>query len=206
MFSDRERALDIVSAVTGGRMHPVYLRIGGVAEDLPPGWEKMFSDFVEYLPARLDEYDRMMMKNSILKARTVGVGAMTTAEAVSWGLTGPNLRATGLAWDWRKKRPYGGYEPRFEFDVPVGSRGDCYDRAAVRVEEMRQSLRIIKQCVKNMPAGEYKSRHPLTTPPIKARTMTDIETLIGHFLGVGWGPVVPAGEASVMTEGGKRQL
>ena len=127
---------------------------------------------------------------------------MTTGQAIDWGVTGPNLRATGLDWDWRKKRPYSGYE-RFEFDIPTGRRGDCYDRAAVRVEEMRQSLRIIRQCVDNMPAGEHKSRSPLATPPLKAHTLADIETLITHFLGVSWGPVIPAGEASVMTKGAK---
>jgi NADH-quinone oxidoreductase subunit C/D len=202
MFSDRERALDIIEAVTGARMHPGYFRIGGLADDLPGGWEKMFREFLAYLPRRLDEYDAMMMKNGILKARTVGVGAMTTAQAIDWGVTGPNLRATGLDWDWRKKRPYSGYE-RFEFDIPTGTRGDCYDRAAVRVAEIRQSLRIIQQCVNNMPAGEHKSRSPLATPPIKGRTLADIETLITHFLGVSWGPVIPAGEAAIMTEGAK---
>jgi NADH-quinone oxidoreductase subunit C/D len=202
MFSDRERALDIIEAVTGARMHPGYFRIGGLADDLPGGWEKMFREFLAYMPRRLDEYDAMMMKNGILKARTVGVGAMTTAQAIDWGVTGPNLRATGLVWDWRKKRPYSGYE-RFEFDIPTGTRGDCYDRAAVRVAEIRQSLRIIQQCVDNMPAGEHKSRSPLATPPIKGRTLADIETLITHFLGVSWGPVIPAGEAAIMTEGAK---
>ncbi|HHE55799.1 MAG TPA: NADH-quinone oxidoreductase subunit C/D, partial [Caldithrix abyssi] len=107
---------------------------------------------------------------------------------------GPGLRATGLEWDFRKKRPYGGYD-QFEFDVPTGENGDSYDRALVRIEEMRQSLRIIEQCLKNMPEGHYKSDHPLTTPPRKERTMHDIETLINHFLNVSWGPVIPAGEA-----------
>ncbi|MGD8360865.1 MAG: NADH-quinone oxidoreductase subunit C/D, partial [Gemmatimonadota bacterium] len=113
---------------------------------------------------------------------------------VEWGVTGPGLRATGLEWDFRKKRPYSGYD-QFEFDIPTAHRGDCYDRALVRVEEMRQSLRIIRQCMENMPAGHHKADHPLTTPPRKDRTMHDIETLITHFLGVSWGPVIPAGEA-----------
>ncbi len=109
-------------------------------------------------------------------------------------MTGPGLRATGFDWDFRKKRPYSGYE-QFEFDIPVAANGDCYDRAVVRVEEMRQSMRIIKQCVDNMPAGPYKSDHPLTTPPRKEQTMYDIETLITHFLNTTWGPVIPEGEA-----------
>ena len=134
------------------------------------------------------------MKNSILKARTKGVGSYSLEEAIEWGVTGPGLRACGLEWDLRKKRPYSGYD-QFEFDVPTAQHGDCYDRCVVRVEEMRQSLRIIEQCVNNMPAGLYKAKHPLTTPPLKEHTMHDIETLIDHFLNVSWGPVIPPGEA-----------
>lgn len=194
MFNDRERIFQIVEAVCGGRMHPSWFRIGGVAHDLPKGWEKLISDFVAYLPKRLKEYDILVMQNSIFKARTVGVGAYSKAEAIEWGITGPGLRACGVDWDFRKKRPYSGYE-QFEFEVPLASKGDCFDRALVRIEEMRQSLRIIDQCLKNMPAGDYKSDHPQATPPRKDRTMQDIETLINHFLNVTWGPVMPASES-----------
>ncbi|HVC20601.1 MAG TPA: NADH-quinone oxidoreductase subunit C/D [Vicinamibacterales bacterium] len=193
-FTDRERAFGIVEAVTGARMHPGWFRIGGVAQDLPRGWEAMVRDFLAYLPPRLREYDREVMRNRIFQARTKGVGGLTVDEAIDWGVTGPNLRACGLEWDFRRKQPYSGYE-QFDFDVPTGTTGDCYDRAVVRVEEMRQSLRIIQQCVDRMPDGPYKSDHPLTTPPIKDRTMHDIETLITHFLNVSWGPVIPPGEA-----------
>ena len=154
------------------------------------------------MPARLDHYEKMAMQNTILKRRTIGIGEYNTSEALEWGVTGPSLRATGLDWDLRKKRPYGGYD-QFDFEVPTAQRGDCYDRAVVRIEEIRQSLRIIRQCVDNMPAGPYKSEHKLTTPPPKDRTLQDIETLIHHFLNVSWGPVVPAGEASVMVEATK---
>jgi NADH-quinone oxidoreductase subunit C/D len=193
-FNDRERAFGIVEGITGARMHPAWFRIGGVAADLPKGWEKMFLDFIRYLPARLIEYDRTIMRNAIFKGRTQGIGTFTVDEAIEWGVTGANLRACGLEWDFRKKQPYCGYE-QFSFDIPTASGGDCYARAAVRIEEMRQSLRIIEQCVKNMPEGPYKSDHHLTTPPVKERTMHDIETLITHFLGVSWGPVLPPGEA-----------
>jgi NADH-quinone oxidoreductase subunit C/D len=202
MFTDRERAFEIVEAICGARMHPNWFRIGGVAQDLPAGWEAMFNDFLEYLPPRLDEYDEMVMKNRIFQMRTKGVGAYTQEEAIEWGVTGPGLRATGLAWDVRKKQPYGGYD-QFEFDVPTAIHGDCYDRAVVRIAEMRQSLRIIRQCVDNMPPGPYKSPHPKTTPPLKEATMVDIETLITHFLNVSWGPVIPPGEASGIAEGTK---
>jgi NADH-quinone oxidoreductase subunit C/D len=194
MFNDRERIFDIVQAVTGGRMHPSWFRIGGVAHDLPNGWDRLVRDFVHYFPPRLAEYDKLVMQNRIFKGRTQGVGAYTLDEAIEWGVTGPGLRACGYEWDFRKKRPYSGYD-QFEFDIPTAQRGDCYDRAVVRVAEMRQSLRIIEQCLANMPAGPYKSDHPLATPPLKERTMHDIETLITHFLSVSWGPVIPPGEA-----------
>jgi len=193
-FNDRERTFAIIEAVCGGRMHPEWFRIGGVEADLPRGWERMFRDFLAYLPPRLAEYDREVMQNRIFKGRTKGIGTYTVDEAIEWGVTGPNLRACGFGWDFRKRQPYSGYE-QFEFEIPTAQTGDCYGRASVRVEEMRQSLRIIEQCVDNMPEGPYKSDHPLTTPPMKPRTMHDIETLITHFLSVSWGPVIPPGEA-----------
>lgn len=202
MFTDREKIFDVVEAVCGGRMHPNWFRIGGVAQDLPKGWEVLVKNFLDYFPKKLREYDAMVMRNSLFKARTVGIGIYTLEEAIEWGVTGAGLRACGFEWDFRKKQPYSGYE-NFDFDIPIGNNGDCYDRAKVRVEEMRQSLRIIEQCWKNMPEGLYKSEHPLTTPPIKKQTMQDIETLITHFLGVSWGPVIPGGEAMSCTEATK---
>lgn len=202
MFTDRERVFDIIEAICGGRMHPAWFRIGGVAQDLPNGWDGLVRNFLNYLPPRLKEYDAIVMRNSIFKARTRGVGAYTIDEAIDWGVTGPGLRACGFDWDFRKKRPYSGYE-NFEFDIPTGVRGDCYDRGVVRIEEIRQSLRIIRQCVDHMPSGSYKSDHPLATPPRKEQTMHDIETLITHFLGVSWGPVIPPGEAFMGIEATK---
>lgn len=193
-FNDRERAFAIVEAICGARMHPNWFRIGGVAQDLPHGWDGMFRDFIHYMPPRLAEYDREVMRNRIFQARTKGVGTLSAQDAIDWGVTGPNLRASGLALDFRKLQPYSGYE-HFDFDIPAGRQGDCYDRAVVRVEEIRQSLRIIRQCVDQMPGGPYKSDHHLTTPPVKDATMHDIETLITHFLNVSWGPVIPPGEA-----------
>jgi len=202
MFSDRERIFQIIEAVCGGRMHPSYFRIGGVAYDLPQGWDALVREFLDYMPPRVAEYDRIVMRNRIFKARTCKVGAYDLDDAIEWGVTGPNLRACGFAWDLRKKRPYGGYD-QFEFDIPTAGRGDCFDRAVVRVEEIRQSLRIITQCLEVMPPGHYKSDHPLATPPRKEATMKDIETLINHFLSVSWGPVMPCGEAFMGIEGAK---
>lgn len=202
MFNDRERAFDVVQAITGARMHPGWFRIGGVAQDLPKGWERLFEDLVAHLRPRLDEYDSAVLHNRIFKARTQGVGRYSIDDAINWGVTGPGLRACGMEWDFRKKRPYSGYE-QFEFDIPIGRNGDCFDRSVVHVEEMRQSLRIIEQCVRNMPEGPHKSEHPRATPPLKQKTMMDIETLIHHFLGVSWGPVIPPGEGLFMTESAK---
>ncbi len=201
-FNDRERFYSIVEAICGFRMHPGWFRIGGVAENLPNGWEKLVREFLDYMPSRLKEYDRVILQNRIMKERTKGVGVLTRDEAIDWGVTGPNLRACGFEWDFRKKRPYSGYE-NFEFDIPTAVHGDSYDRAVVRVEEMRQSLRIVEQCLNNMPAGPCQSDHPLATPPRKDKTMYDIETLITHFLHVTWGPVMPVGESAFGIESAK---
>jgi NADH-quinone oxidoreductase subunit C/D len=173
---EREGAFAIVEAVWGARMHPNLFCIGGVAKDLPKGWDALVRDFLKYLPSRLIEYDKELLLNKTFRTRTQGVGAFTAEEAIEWGVTGPNLRACGLEWDFRKKHPYSGYE-QFEFDIPTGQHGDCYDRGLVRVEEMLQSLRIIEQCVNNMPEGQYKSAQPLACPPLKEQ------------------PVIAAGEA-----------
>jgi len=202
MFTDRMKAYDVIEAITGFRMHPAWFRIGGVAHDLPQGWDKLVREFVEWLPRRLDEYEKAAMRNGILRARTIHVAEYNTDEAIEWGATGAGLRATGCNYDLRKARPYSGYE-NFEFEVPLGKNGDAYDRGMVRLEEMRQSVRIIKQCLDHMPAGPYKADHPLTCPPPKERTLQDIETLITHFLGVSWGPVMPPGESCQLIEATK---
>ncbi len=202
MFTDREKIFDIIEAICGGRMHPNWFRIGGVSQDLPKGWETLVRSFVDHFPKQLKEYNNMVIRNSIFRARTKGIGVYTLDEAIEWGITGAGLRACGLEWDFRKKRPYSGYE-LFDFDIPIAHNGDCYDRSVVRVEEMRQSLRIVEQCLNNMPEGSYKADHPLTTPPLKKYTMQDIETLITHFLNVSWGPVIPAGEAMSYIEATK---
>lgn len=201
-FTDRQRAYRVVEAITGFRMHPAWYRIGGVAHDLPRGWDRLVREFLDWMPKRLVEYEKAALRNSILKARARGVAAYNTKEALDWGVTGAGLRATGFDFDLRKARPYSGYD-NFEFEVPLASHGDAYDRCLVKVGEMRESLRIIEQCLKNMPAGPYKADHPLTTPPPKERTLQHIETLITHFLQVSWGPVMPANESFQMIEATK---
>jgi len=202
MFSDRQKAYDVIEAICGFRMHPAFFRIGGLAMDLPRGWDRKVKEFIDWFRPRLDEYERMIVPNKIVVARSKHIGAYSQDEAIDWGITGPGLRSTGVDFDLRKARPYSGYE-NFEFEVPLGVNGDCQDRVEIRIEEMRQSTRIIEQCLNNMPAGDYKADHPLTTPPMKERTMHDIETLIAHFLTVSWGPVVPAMESSCMVEATK---
>ena len=206
IFADREMLFGIIEAITGGRMHPSWFRIGGVAQDLPKGWDKMMQEFLDRMPKRLDHYQSMIMNNRVLKQRTQGIGRYNTQEAIDWGISGAGLRATGLAWDMRKQMPYSGYD-QFDFEVPTAANGDAYDRCVVRIEEIKQSLRIIQQCVNNMPEGDplcpYKADHPLTTPPPKHRTMQDIETLIHHFVNESWGPVIPAGECCTTIEATK---
>lgn len=201
-FSDRQRIYNIIEAITGARMHPAWFRIGGVAHDLPQGWQRLVREFLDWLPKRLECYVTAALRNSILRGRTIGVAAYNTQQALEWGVTGAGLRATGLGLDIRKWRPYSGYQ-NFDFEVPTGSNGDAYDRALVRVEEIRQSLRIVEQCLNNMPEGPYKADHPLTTPPPKERALQHIETLINHFLQVSWGPIMPANESFQMIEATK---
>jgi NADH-quinone oxidoreductase subunit C/D len=201
-FSDRQRAYKVIEGITGFRMHPAWYRIGGVAQDLPRGWEKLVREFLDWMPARLREYEKAMMENAIMRDRTRHVAAFNTADALEWGVTGPNLRATGCNFDLRKQRPYSGYE-NFDFEVPLGANGDVFDRGQLRIEEMRQSLRIIQQCVQHMPAGDYKADHPLTTPPPRERMLQHIETLITHFLQVSWGPVLKPDESLQMVEATK---
>lgn len=202
LFIDREKLFGIIEAITGARMHPSWFRIGGLAQDLPTGWDKMMREFTDYFPKRLDEYETMVMQNSILKRRSIGIGKYDTAQALGWGITGAGLRATGLDYDVRKKSPYSGYE-NYDFEVPLDDQGDCYARCKLRVEEMRQSIRIIRQCVDNMPEGPYKADHPITTPPMNHQSKHDIETLIQHFLNVSWGAVMPKGETTFAIEATK---
>jgi NADH-quinone oxidoreductase subunit B/C/D len=198
-FAAREKILDIIELITGGRLHPSWFRLGGVAADLPQGWQEPVDDFIKGFSRQVDELEKAITRNPIWEARTRGIGVLSLEDAMDWGVTGPNLRACGLAWDLRKKFPYAGYEA-FEFEIPTASEGDSYARYRVRVAEMRQSLRIIEQAAKGMPPGRYITEDYRYAIPVKADTLKDIESLIHHFINVSRGPTLPRGEAYAATE------
>ena len=198
-FRERERLLDIVEFITGARLHPSWFRIGGVAQDLPDGWKEAVMGFVRDFPSKLVEYEAMITSNPIFKARTKGIGCLDAQKALEWGVSGPNLRACGVEWDLRKAFPYSGYE-EFQFDVPTARDGDCYSRYLVRVEEMRQSIRIIEQAAQRMPDGPWLPEEYRYIVPPKEESLRHIETLIHHFINVTQGPRIPEGEVYFATE------
>ena len=204
-FQERETIYNLHEAFCGTRITNSATRIGGMLADLPAGWVEACRDFIERLPATLDESERLLTRNSIWMGRTVGVGVIDAETALNFGMTGPNLRASGIAYDVRKARPYLGYE-EYDFDVPVGVTGDCYDRYLVRLAEMRQSIRILEQALDRLPDGPLNVDDPAIILPPKSAAMSSIDSMIAHFKLVMEGLQVPAGEVWYSVEATKGEL
>lgn len=198
-FRDREMIMDIVEMISGGRLHPAFFRPGGVAADLPEGWKEPVEAFLRVFPKRLGEYEKITLKNPVFRARTVDVGLMEKHDAMDLGVTGPNLRSTGVNWDLRKNMPYSVYGS-LDFDVPTDTVSDCWTRFRLRAEECRQSVRIIRQVIDQMPGGRYISADYRYVVPERQDMLKDIESLIHHFINVSRGPKIPRGEAYAATE------
>jgi NADH-quinone oxidoreductase subunit D len=205
-FNAREKLMTLMEQLTGARFTTSYTRIGGLARDIPDGWLGNVFKVMNELEPAIDEIDRLMTRNRIFYDRTVDIGVISREDAISYGLTGPNLRASGVAMDLRKDTPYSGYE-NYEFDVPIGSNGDCFDRWLVRLEEMRQSVRIIRQAIDQLPDGPWyaEDAKKIFAPP-KDKILTSMEELIQNFMIVTEGPQMPAGEVYFEAENPKGAL
>ena len=204
-WREREELLTFFEKVTGLRMNHNYIRPGGVAADLPDGWQQDVLDICDLVEPRLDQYDTLLTGQPIYRDRTMGVGVITAEEAIALSATGPILRGTGVAWDLRKDQPYLFYD-QVEFDVIVGTQGDAFDRYAIRLNEIRESARIVRQIVDLMPSGDYRSQNKKITPPPRSRIDESMEALIHHFKLMTEGFRVPAGEVYVATESPRGEL
>jgi NADH-quinone oxidoreductase subunit D len=204
-WREREEVLRFFQEVTGLRMNHNYIRPGGVAADLPPGWRDGVLEILDMLPERLDEYDTLMTGQPIWRERLQGVGVITPEEAIALGATGPILRSTGVEWDLRRDQPYMHYD-QMDFDVIVGSYGDAFDRYAIRLAEIRESMKIVRQILEHMPEGDYRIQDKKVTPPPRARIDESMEALIHHFKIFTEGFKVPEGEAYVGLEGPRGEI
>eukprot|EP01137_Pigoraptor_chileana_P034029 Opistho-2@25944 len=205
LFEEREKMMEFYERVSGARMHAAYVRPGGVSLDMPIGLMEDIYQFIQQFSARIDEAEELLTSNRIWKQRLVDIGVVTAQQAMDWGFSGPMLRASGIPWDVRKTQPYDVYD-RVEFDVPVGRNGDCYDRYLIRCEEMRQSLRIIHQCLNDMPEGEVRVDDNKITPPRRAEMKDSMEALIHHFKLYTEGYAVPAGATYTSVEAPKGEF
>jgi NADH-quinone oxidoreductase subunit D len=204
-FEQRETLLEFYEAVSGSHYHANYFRPGGVAKDLPAGLEDKIAAWAKKFPDFLKDLEGLLTENRIFKQRTVDIGVMSAEQAMAWGFSGPCLRASGCAWDLRKSQPYDVYD-RMEFDVPVGTRGDCYDRYLVRMLEIRESLKIIDQCLKQMKPGPIKLMDNKIAPPQRGEMKRSMEALIHHFKLYTEGYHVPAGSTYSVVEAPKGEF
>jgi NADH dehydrogenase (ubiquinone) Fe-S protein 2 len=205
MFEEREKMMEFYERVSGARMHAAYVRPGGVDRDLPLGLMDDMHHWASRFGQMIDEVDDVLTENRIWKQRTVDIGVISSEDAINYGFSGVMLRGSGIKWDLRKTQPYDGYE-MVEFDVPIGRKGDCYDRYLIRMEEMRQSLRIMLQCLNKMPAGEVKVDDHKVTPPKRAEMKSSMESLIHHFKFFSEGFAVPPGSTYTAIEAPKGEF
>ena len=205
-FEEREKGMEFYERVCGARLHANYIRPGGVLMDMPDGLADDMHEWTHSFVRTLDDLDNLLTENRIFKQRTVDIGIVSKEDAIAWGFTGPMLRASGVAWDLRKSQPYEVYD-QIAFDIPVGTTGDCYARYLVRMEEMRQSLRIMKHCLEQMPkSGPIKSDDYKITPPPRAEMKASMEAMIHHFKLYTEGYHVPAGEVYAAVEAPKGEF
>jgi NADH-quinone oxidoreductase subunit D len=204
-FEEREKLLEFHEAASGARLHANYFRPGGVAKDLPAGLEARIADWAEGFPKFIDDLESLLTGNRIWKQRTVDIGVFTAEQALAWGFSGPCLRASGVPWDLRRSQPYDMYD-QVSFDLAVGRNGDCYDRYLVRIEEMRQSVAIIKQCLAAMAPGPVKVQDHKISPPPRAEMKRSMEALIHHFKLYTEGYHVPAGATYTVVESPKGEF
>jgi len=205
VFEEREKLMEFYERVSGARMHAAYIRPGGVSQDMPLGLLDDIYIFIENFSVRLDEVEELLTDNRIWKERLVDVGIVTAEEAQNFGFTGVMLRGSGVPWDLRKSQPYDVYN-ELEFEIPVGTNGDCYDRYLIRVREMRESLNIIRQCINNMPEGAIKVDNFKISVPSKSNMKQSMESLIHHFKLFTEGYLVPAGETYTAVEAPKGEF
>ncbi|MCU1371006.1 MAG: dehydrogenase subunit [Ilumatobacteraceae bacterium] len=204
-WREREEGIRLLELITGLRMNHNFIRVGGSAADLPDGWRERLETYLDSLPERLAEYEVLMDKQPIWRGRLQGVGVLTTDEALALGASGPVLRSTGYAWDLRRDQPYLAYDD-VDFDVIVGSYGDAFDRYAIRLNEIRESMKILRQCIDKMPPGDYRIQDKKVTPPPRQRIDESMEALIHHFKLFTEGFKVPAGEGYVAVESPRGEL
>jgi NADH-quinone oxidoreductase subunit D len=204
-FTEREKIYNLCESLTGARFTTSYTRIGGLARDLPPGWVEQCRKFLEEVVVNIDETETLLTRNRIFMDRNQGVGVLAKADAVDYGVTGPILRGSGVEYDVRRAAPYLVY-PELDFEIPIGSQGDCYDRYLVRLEEMRQSVRIIRQCLDRLPGGPVNVPDGKIVLPAKEKVLTRMEELIHHFMLVTEGVNAPAGEVYFSAENPKGEL
>ncbi len=204
-FEERERLMEFCERVSGARLHMAYFRPGGVAYDMPEGLAKEIKEWADHFVGVIDDLETLLTENRIFKQRTVDIGVITAEQCYDWGFSGPNLRASGIAWDLRKSQPYDAYAD-MDFDIPIGKFGDCYDRYLMRMIEMRESVKIIHQAIDNMPKGPCKAENNKVTPPARTDMKQSMEAMIHHFKLFTEGFRVPAGETYTAVEAPKGEF